>query len=391
MDSVSPTSNPLHRLQMRMAQARFFTFSLLIHLMLLVFGGSMVLIKLDTPEPKDFVGQAPSAEDDALKAPPVDPMLDPDTTPFQPPTPQLAANLDVIASTALVSATVQSAPLGKLDGNATGLARLALGQGDQLARMRTLLDVSGGTSFGDPEKTLNALTGTFYDLKQTRRKKPTEISNGEYQQVFRRFVSEHWRESILDDYFKGPQTLSATQIMIPSMSADEGPKAFGLEGSVQPSRWLVHYKGKVSPPVDGVYHFVGAGDDVMIVRFNGKVVLDRCWYSQKDSDWRPQGNYDYGWSNIPGGFAKGDAIQVRAGQFYDMDVLIGEQPGGMVFACLLIEQEGATYRKDKSGAPILPVFRLADVPVPKLARGQTLPPFEADGPVWKAVEANLRR
>jgi hypothetical protein len=106
----------------------------------------------------------------------------------------------------------------------------------------------------------------------------------DYHRIFREFVSEGWRESILNKYFRSPNRLYATQILIPNMAADEGPKAFDMQNEVQPSRWLVHYQGRVSPTADGTYRFVEAGGDVMVVRFNGKVVLDRCW-NQSDAEW----------------------------------------------------------------------------------------------------------
>ena len=129
---------------------------------------------------------------------------------------------------------------------------------------------------------------------------------------------------------------------------------------------------------------MGGGDDVLIVRFGGKVVLDRCWY-QQDQEWKAARNYDYGYTGIPNGFARGDAMRLKAGQFYDMEVLIGEQPGGLVFFSLLLEEEGVEYRRDGKGNPILPVFRLASGPLPELEKGQTLPPFDPVGPVWRAA------
>jgi hypothetical protein len=122
----------------------------------------------------------------------------------------------------------------------------------------------------------------------------------------------------------------------------------------------------------------------MLVRFNGKLVLDRCWY-QEDEQLPPEQNYDYGWSGIPHGFGKGSAFQAKAGQFYDIDVLIGEQPGGFSYAALLIEQEGAAYQRDAKGNPILPVFRLADGPLAEPEPGTAYAPHQADGPVWKAT------
>jgi PA14 domain len=239
----------------------------------------------------------------------------------------------------------------------------------------------GGVNFfGLRDRRSGGLEGFFYDLKQTRDRKDSNVNNKEYTEIIQRFAKENFRESILHDYFKAPKPIYATQIMVPDMAADEGPKAFGVEKEVEPSRWVVHYKGKVSPPVSGTYHLVGGGDDVLLVRFNGKLVLDRCWYAR--TDWKPERNYDYGFSDIPKGFAKGDAIAVQAGQWYDLEVLIGEQPGGKVFFCLLSEKEGESYRKDSKGNPILPMFRLSSAPLPKLHKGQTFPPYQDGGPVW---------
>ena len=119
----------------------------------------------------------------------------------------------------------------------------------------------------------------------------------------------------------------------------------------------------------------------MLVRFNRRLVLDRCWYIR--TNWKPLANYSYDFSTIPNGFAKGDAIRVEAGQSYPMEVLIGEQPGGEGFATLLQEVEGVTYDKDSKGNPILPVFRLADVKPAASTPDAPYPPHRDDGPVWK--------
>ncbi len=383
-----PAPSFSRRLSIRLARARFFTFSALLHLAIVIMGGSVVLIK-NLAEPPDFAAGADSgifsSEPETAQPPtaPVNP-----TPEFAPPTPQTAApSATTITTTSPTAIFFQPASISTWspDGKLGAVTKLPGSGSDDAAKqaiagaMRT-----GGTAFGRREKSPSALVGTFYDLKQTRNRKPTGLSPDDYHQTFRRFVHENWRESILSDYFKAPQPLYATQIMIPNMPADEGPKAFGMEKEVQPSRWLVHYKARVTPPADGTYRFVGAGDDVMIVRFNGKVVLDRCWY-QQDQEWQPDKNYDYGWTAIPNGFARGDAIRVRAGQSYDLEVLLGEQPGGLVFACLMMEKEGETYERDARGNPILPPFRVADAAMPALENGQTLPPFAADGPVWKAA------
>src|SRR5581483_10573497 len=91
------------------------------------------------------------------------------------------------------------------------------------------------------------LAGTFYDLKQTRDRRPTGMDPHKYADELTRFVQNGWSQSVLEKYFKGPQALYAQQIFVPSMPADEGPKAFGLEKDVQPGMWVAYYRGRVSP------------------------------------------------------------------------------------------------------------------------------------------------
>jgi hypothetical protein len=150
--------------------------------------------------------------------------------------------------------------------------------------------------------------------------------------------------------------------------------------------WVIHYKGTVTPPEGGTYRFVGMADDVLVVRFNGKVVLD-CG-SNRPSGKEPQKYYaseglrldpKMDWYK---GLGVGDPFQVQGGSSYDMQVLIGEWPGGEFKAYLLLEKDGADYPKDKKGNPVLPVFKLqaSDIPSP----GAEAPVFSKEGPVWRA-------
>ena len=231
------------------------------------------------------------------------------------------------------------------------------------------------------------LTGTFYDLKQTPNKQPTNMTPDQYGRILTEFANGGFNLGLLSRFYKSDKPIYATQIWIPNIPADLGPAAFGLEKEVQPKMWCVHYAGKVIAPESFTFHFVGAGDDVMLVKFNGKLVLDRGWYIR--TGWRPMANYDYGFSGIPNGFAKGDAITVEAGKVYPMEVVIGEQPGGQSFATLLQEVDGVTYYKDRKGNPILPVFRMSNATPAADSPGRTFPPHRNDGPVWKPVSAGL--
>src|SRR5690606_19880069 len=124
-------------------------------------------------------------------------------------------------------------------------------------------------AFGKEEKTEGALIGIIYDLKQDQHRRPTGIDPAQYPKVVSEFVKKNWDESVLNRFFRPARALYATQLFIPQMSADEAPKAFGVENVVKPAAWVIHYKGQVSPPEDGKYRFLCFADDLMVVAVNG--------------------------------------------------------------------------------------------------------------------------
>jgi hypothetical protein len=234
-----------------------------------------------------------------------------------------------------------------------------------------------------------SLVGRFYDLKQFKNGTPSKLDqqNG-YPSELSKFVNSGFNDANLEKYFVGPNPLYTTQIFIPKINADQGPLAFGLGGRVQPKMWVVHYKGNVIPTETGTFRFVGMADDVLVVRFNGRVVLD-CG-STTPSGHGPQKFYatsglqlknDMPWYK---GLGVGDPVQVTGGQSYPMDVLIGEWPGGDFKAWLLIEKDGVQYEKDGKGMPILPIFKVAAGEVK--SGGGEAPVFAKTGPVWKAEQ-----
>ncbi len=387
MPATVPQKSVFTRLQLHLAEARFFTFSALIHTVLIVLGGSVVLVK-NIAQPPDFTaagGELVSSEATAQppEPTPTTPQMD-QPTPVAPTLTAPPMSMLTTSSTAPAAFTAPVAMPARA-GVSTGALDQAVEKAVKGAGREPGVGMPGGMAkfFGDKVKSVAGFTGTFYDTKQNRTRKPTDVTIEDYSKIMTKFVKENFRESVLNDCFKAPGTLSTTQIFVPNMSADEGPKAFEMEKTVQPSRWLVHYRGKVSPPQDGTYRFVGAGDDYLVVRFNGKVVLDHGF--AKASEWEAEKYYDYGWTGVPRGFARGDKIRVKAGQFYEMEILIGERPGGLVFFCLMLEEEGVEYRRDTKSNPTLPVFRLAGGPFAELKDGQTLPPYDPEGPIWKAA------
>jgi hypothetical protein len=259
----------------------------------------------------------------------------------------------------------------------------------------------GMTMFGFHNASGGGLAGEFYDLKQTRGRRPSGVDNAKYGAIISQFIEKNWQESILNDYYKAPKALFAAQLLIPAIEASSAPKAFDVERQVQPTRWVALYKGDVVAPESGTFHFVGVGDDVLFVRFNGKNVLNGSWDSP--SQFGPGVNDRFGikideryrceWPRPPhashaGGFAKGGGFTVEAGKSYPIQILIGEWPGGMSHFVLLIEKDGGEYKRTPEGMPILPPFRTASVKDPKLENGQTLPPHLETGPIWRARAAS---
>lgn len=272
--------------------------------------------------------------------------------------------------------------------------------------------------FGALNRTPNALTGTFYDLKQTDDRKPTNISNEETREVIREFVNKGWKENTLSrKYFEAPQKLYQTKIYIPLMQAEGAPAAFNCEKDVQPSRWVIVYRGSVTPPASGRYRFVGAGDDVLVVRFNNRHVFDHGFYGgttgmhlsgntvniltgeEKDRERErqlrdspmkiPVEFYKYdttrNWNGAIGGLAVGPWFEAKAGTSYPIEILLSEIPGGLFCASLMVEKSGEKYEKASTGSPVLPLFRLDHQP-PAVTEGDNAPPFMKDGPSWKVAE-----
>lgn len=197
-----------------------------------------------------------------------------------------------------------------------------------------------------------ALIGILYDFKQNQQREPQKP--GRYADIIAEFLKDDWDESQLDKYFRVSRPLYATRIYISRMSAEEAPKAFGVEDVVKPRLWIVHYKGQVSPPEAGTYRFAGHADDILIVRMNGRIVLLSNLSGSKPPGitWKPAAT---------GELTRGDWITLKAGEIVDMDVIVGEHPGGVFNAYLYLEKQGAP-----AGRP--PIFKLAPGVPAKLDR-----------------------
>lgn len=235
------------------------------------------------------------------------------------------------------------------------------------------------TNFGSRERSEAALIGTFYDLKQTQQRGRTRVSPKEYPDVVQDFISHRWDESILNRYFRSGRSLYTTQIYIPVMNADDGPKAFDLGSVVKPGCWIVHYKGQVSPPADGTYRFVGFADDLIAVAVDEQTVLESVLFH---SDWVKPPDQIPQHKAGSGNLTYGNWIDLKKNQIINLDVIIGERPGGQFCAFLLYQRKGEPYEMQGGKFPVLPLFQLTPIEIPFFAA--TLAPRVAKtGETWK--------
>ncbi|MEK7953577.1 hypothetical protein [Luteolibacter soli] len=241
------------------------------------------------------------------------------------------------------------------------------------------------SAFGSSKKTEGSMLGIFYDLKQNQKRQPLPAGVN-HLETLAAFLDSGWDENVLSRYFRATKPLYATEVLIPTMSAWGAPQAFGLEGIVQPSQWFVIYKAQVSPPEDGTYRFVGIADDVLAVGVNDKTELVSLFGAHKNySKWKEPAPNDA----IPcwaGKMKRGDWFTCKKGEIIDLDILIGEIPGSLFGAWLLIEKQGESYQTftdPKSGQrfPILPVFQVKAKKVP-VSTGDKAIPFTVNATPW---------
>jgi len=206
-----------------------------------------------------------------------------------------------------------------------------------------------------------------------------------YSQVVDEFLAKKLDDSIMDRFYRVTQPLYATQFYIPMMKADEAPKAFGAEKTVLPSMWLIHYKGQVVPPETGRFRFVGYSDDWIAVAVNGETALISTHPVVKLAQTLWKSPEMAGMKAGNGNLKVGDWIDFKKGVPFDIDIMIGELPGGKFCAFLMIEKEGGSYEMTPDGKfPILPIFQMA--PGKGEATNITAgPPFSETPSVWPAV------
>ncbi len=233
---------------------------------------------------------------------------------------------------------------------------------------------------GSNKKMSSSFRGRFWDLKRmpSGKASPYAAANGnvEVLKLLSRFYNNNWQEQMFSRYYESPQKLYTPFFFMPlsldseACAAYDPHKRYGLK----PNRWVAIYSARVQAPESGRFRFIGIGDSVMAVRFNKKNVLscglhtleDGKWYGSESASYREGKEFfQYEacskWSEDQAGmagFQAGEPFDVKAGEWYEMEVLVSEI-GSINFGfCLLIDEISSEIRPtNELGERLFQLFR----------------------------------
>ena len=216
------------------------------------------------------------------------------------------------------------------------------------------------TSFGFDRAMEGTLEGTLYDFKKdeqgqalsnVKRFVPGRAGYGvkiRYASDILKSFTGNFRKDALDrKFFKSETLLYGAYFIMPNGRASAAPKAFKAEGVISPELICAAYTGTYRPTKSGRFRLFGKADDVLVVRINGRTVLDGSWYKSRFSRWNQQAsskskdekNPQSYFGLIPPGVS-GNWFDLTEGRETQVEIVIAEVPGGYFGAYLLIEEEG---------------------------------------------------
>ena len=323
--------------------------SIAIHVALFLLAGMLVVFTVVKKEEKKFV--PPKAVDRPkmkLKKPKV----------------KVKKNTKPKATTRIVTkinrASMPDIQIPEMSGMTAGL-------GDGIGGFEMMPDLDTVTIFGSGQSIGNDFEGVIYDFKRTRSgKKPSvAMSPDEYfkfKEHVEKFIKSGWKPSSVSRFYKSPRKLYTPMIMIPPITSALGPWAFG-ERDMYPYQYMLHYKGQLVHK-DGIrFRFVVMGDNFLLIRLDGKVVMDyKNQFEHVLSEKRSKPlNYHLGhWY----AYAT-DWIDLEPGVPMEMEAILGDYKGGLFSAMIAVEVEGVDYPKAPlpQDNPVLPIFKTSTLSV----------------------------
>ena len=283
--------------------------------------------------------------------------------------------------------------LGNMGGDGLGSLGFELDIGDLFGGNKSRGNKSGGN-----ESMGNELTGTFYDLKQTKYGKPNKMDANKFYEELASFT-RGWNLNRLNKFYHAPKNKYATFFMIPTIKSAKVTEAFGVSETVTALFWAAYYEGHISVPEDGFYRFWGYGDDILLVRINKRLVIDASYLPRRPelhTGWMSDDENDQKYPIGANKLYVGDWFKLTKGKPVKMEVLLGDV-GNISSFQLLIEKKGMTYKeapysynvgdhKISGTRPILPVFKTREIPK-ELHGEMKINPKQAtlEGPTFGAV------
>ena len=216
------------------------------------------------------------------------------------------------------------------------------------------------TSFGYDQAMEGTLEGTLYDFKKDEQGKalskierfvPGRAGFGakiSYASGILKSFTDNFRRDLLDrKFFKSDTLLYGVYFIIPLASAQVAPRAFKAEGVIAPELICAVYTGTYRPTRSGRFRLFGRADDALVVRINGKTVLDASWSKGAYSRWNQPSSAKSADKKSPQtyfGFIQpgvsGNWFDLTEGRETQVEIVIAEVPGSRFGAYILIEEEG---------------------------------------------------
>jgi hypothetical protein len=233
----------------------------------------------------------------------------------------------------------------------------------------------GSTSQG----ATSGFEGTFYDFTRRQGGTPNLVDETVYGNIIRAFCKD-WKPPEAFPCYTSSTTLYNLHFFFPPIADTEAGKAFKTPSSTQ-AFWLAHYHGSFTLDAPGEYRFVGFGDNVLIVRINGTIVLDASdrGFIKGSPDYVSPYRKRVGDAILPGKdngtpLYMGDSFIVEPGASIHIDIIIGDE-GGIFCAGLFLAPKDPTLTFTSTGVPKLPLFGVGEMPADdKKSLGVYLPP-----------------
>jgi len=245
------------------------------------------------------------------------------------------------------------------------------GFGGEIGGFEVMPDLGEVSLFGSGLSIGNDFVGVFYDSKRDRSGKPlwsTDLNGYDWRSKVYKFFLRGWDFSVFKDWYCSPRKLYATSFVVPVTLSGLAPTAFGDKEAFG-GLWLVHYKGQLVCPAthtNGItFRFWASGDEVMVVKVDGKIVVGMDWIYNLDGLMFPP----HLWSSDSANTGKywlgtrysvvGDWITLKPGESLEMEMITGGN-GGVDHHILLVEEDGVEYEFDAIYGPRLPAFKTAE-------------------------------